>query len=156
MHMDCERETYARSLGSDASVALGSEEIDGRRGVLLGLIALPWLAVPVAGTAAALSKIGQACEWACRHREWIEMAVRSESWDDARLDAEMDRVDAVFARAVAEPSRSLADLSAKARLVLPDLVESMADVHDFPDGLLSVAVLRELAAFVPAREGGTL
>lgn len=127
-----------------------------RRGVLLGLIALPWFAAPVAGTAAVLSEIGQACEWACRHREWMNRTVRIERWDDDRLDAEMDRVDAVFDRAAAEPSRSLADLSAKARLVLPDLVESIADVHDFPDGLLSVVVLRELAALVPAREGDAL
>lgn len=89
-----------------------------RRAALGAILAAPLTSAPA--VAARPSDLARACEWASDH--WLGMQARSqaENWDDDRLDVETDRYYAVFDRALAEPSRTLSDLRAKARLCLTD------------------------------------
>ena len=89
-----------------------------RRGLILGLAALPLTGG--AATAAPPSDLARACEWAADHWLSFDARCRAENWDDDRLDAESDLFGDVLHRALAEPSRSTADLKAKARLCLVD------------------------------------
>ena len=62
-----------------------------------------------------------------RHVDYINTAAIAEHWDDDRISDEGDLSDAVIDRAISEPSRSLWDLQAKARLCLHDF-----EAHNMP------------------------
>ncbi|TXM99677.1 hypothetical protein FV242_24545 [Methylobacterium sp. WL64] len=95
-----------------------------RRSALGAILAAPLtggavMALPsVAAT--ARSDLAEACLWAMRHVDYINTAAIAEHWDDDRVSDEGDLSDAVIDRAIAEPSRSLSDLQAKAQLCLKD------------------------------------
>ncbi|WP_267361509.1 MULTISPECIES: hypothetical protein [unclassified Methylobacterium] len=85
-----------------------------RRGLLLGLATLPLAGgVAVAGPA----DLARACRrWAADHWLGMDARCRAEEWDDDKLDGEMDLYDAVLQRALVEPSASLGEVAAEARL----------------------------------------
>ncbi|MGU3326090.1 hypothetical protein ACLBXB_04055 [Methylobacterium mesophilicum] len=68
----------------------------------------------------APSDLAESCLWAIRHVDYINTAAIAEHWDDDRVSDEGELSDAVIDRAIAEPSRSLSDLQAKAQLCLKD------------------------------------
>ncbi|MGU3665048.1 hypothetical protein ACLBX9_12780 [Methylobacterium sp. A49B] len=101
--------------------------------------------------AAPRSDLAEACLWAMRHVDYINTAAIAEEWDDARISDEGDLSDAVIDRAIAEPSRSLSDLQAKAQLCLKDFSDHALPFRDQRDeGSLDVGqrlvltVLREV------------
>ncbi|GJE52532.1 hypothetical protein GOFOIKOB_5605 [Methylobacterium tardum] len=100
-----------------------------RRAALGAILAAPLASVPAEAIVPApgQSDLAHACEWASDHWHSISPRCRAENWDDDKLDAEMDLYDEVFERALAEPSATLADLKAKARLCLTDF-----EAHAFP------------------------
>ena len=108
-------------------------------GLILGLAALP-----LAGRSAiaAPSDLARACEWAIGHRAWICDA----SLSDEAVEVESDRHEDVIRRAIAEPSKVLGDLSAKARLILDDLSGNELFDSPYNDDRLIVVVLREAAS----------
>ncbi|MGH1588020.1 hypothetical protein ACRBEV_06280 [Methylobacterium phyllosphaerae] len=65
-----------------------------------------------------------------RHVDYINPAAIAEHWDDDRISSEGDLSDAVIERAIAEPSRSLLDLQAKAQLCLKDFRDHALPFHD--------------------------
>jgi len=86
------------------------------------------MALPSGSAAVTVpTDLARACEWATAHWAGISPRCRAEDWDDDKLDAEMDLYDAVWDRALAEPSLNPADLKAKARLCLQDYL-----AHTFP------------------------
>ncbi|WP_144768414.1 hypothetical protein [Methylobacterium dankookense] len=115
-----------------------------RRGAL-GLIAgaLAASAVPVASAPSAIAFM---CDWAVAHMDRINVLSRKEAWSDERVEAETVRFDAALTCAAEEPSRSLADIKAKARLILADRREDLTDVEapDYERALLTL--LREIIA----------
>lgn len=104
--------------------AMRTEPEPVRRGFLVGLLTLPWIGS--VANASVPSDLAQSCLWAVRHDEF--MSVASASWDDDRVEAEAERYTAAFQRAIAEPSRSISDVQAKARLALHDYENCL-----FPD-----------------------
>ncbi|TXN15870.1 hypothetical protein FV219_01485 [Methylobacterium sp. WL122] len=112
-----------------------------RRGLTFGLAALPLAGA--ASVASAPSNLAQACDWAIQHRAWLNVA----GLDDEGLDREMGRLNAVFSRAIAEPSREPRDLSAKARMLLDDMIEGgHGDEDEHDDVRLTLVILREVIA----------
>jgi hypothetical protein len=92
--------------------------------------------------------LADACLWAVRHRAWIDQELKGPvEWSDERFDAESGKVNAVFARAIEEPSTGTREIAAKASLALEDyerFVMSLPGKHD--DGQRIVhTVLREAA-----------
>ncbi|MHC2104417.1 hypothetical protein [Methylobacterium sp. CM6246] len=79
-------------------------------------MALPSMLPPNLGR----SDLAEACLWAMRHVDYINTAAIADEWDDDRIAEEGDKSDAVIDRAIAEPSRSMSDLQAKAQLCLKD------------------------------------
>ena len=123
-----------------------------RRALLCGLAMLPAAPASLA-LAAPPSSLAQACLWAIEQRAWIDAAAGSENWTNERLDEESGKADAIFSRAIEEPSAGLADLNAKARLALEDFLrfaQPMNDPDENPaldDGQrIVVTVLREVIA----------
>jgi len=104
-----------------------------RRAALGAILAAPItggvvMALPSGSAAVTVpTDLARACEWATAHWAGISPRCRAEDWDDDKLDAEMDLYDAVWDRALAEPSFNPADLKAKARLCLQDYL-----AHTFP------------------------
>jgi hypothetical protein len=70
---------------------------------------------------------------------------------DDEVGRQVDRHEAVIVRAIEEPSRSTADLGAKARLLLDDLADHELFDSRYNDDRLIVVVLREAASLM---EGG--
>ena len=70
------------------------------------------------------------------------------NWSDEVWDARYDECRAVYDRALVEPSVSLSDIAAKARLALGKH-EQHADDFDGPSGKLVVVLLREIIALCP-------
>ncbi|GJD47175.1 hypothetical protein AFCDBAGC_5061 [Methylobacterium cerastii] len=66
------------------------------------------------------SVLAQACEWAVVDRARVDRAASRDHWSDEQLDEAIERHNAVFCRAIAEPAACLKDLAAKARLALDD------------------------------------
>ena len=96
---------------------------------------------PVAG-----SDLARACDWAVQHRAWISRASDDEDWDDDRVNFESDRHEAVVVRAATEPSRSPADLAAKARLLLDEWASTGLLKSTYGDERLAATILQEVIA----------
>ena len=92
----------------------------------------------------APSDLVRACDWAVRHRAWINTAAIAEHWDDDRLDFESDRHEAIVKRAAAEPSRGPADLAAKARLPLDEWTSTGLLKSTYGDERLAATILQEV------------
>ncbi|AWB26177.1 hypothetical protein DA075_35490 (plasmid) [Methylobacterium currus] len=76
---------------------------------------------------------------------------KSEPRTDEQLDADLDAWGAALRRAIAEPSANLADLAAKARLMLADMEHSKPEEERTQDDeRLMLAILREVAALASA------
>ncbi|MCJ2048614.1 hypothetical protein [Methylobacterium sp. J-070] len=108
-----------------------------RRAALGAILATPLtggavMALPSVA-AAPRSDLAEACLWAIRHIDYINTAAVSDHWDDDRISDEGDRSDAVVDRAIAEPSRSLSDLQAKAQLCLKDFADHALPFKDNQD-----------------------
>lgn len=121
-----------------------------RRGFLCGIATLPTITAEpaLAGVQLQPSDLAQACLWATSHRGWIDAVAYREDWDDERLNAECQRVDDIITRAIREPSASVSDVGAKARLALEDF-ERFSAVPGQPmdDGdRIVLTVLREAVA----------
>lgn len=118
-----------------------------RRGFLGGLAAMPALSLP-AFADPPKSDLARACLWAVDHRTWIDETSQRENWNDERLDKEIDRVDAVFTRAINEPSADLREVAAKASLALEDYERFTAQSDsNLDDGeRIVLTVLREIIA----------
>lgn len=126
-----------------------------RRAALGAILAAPLtggavMALPSAA-ATARSDLAEACLWAMRHVDYINTAAIADNWDDDRISLEGDRSDAVINRAIAEPSRSISDLQAKAQLCLKDFEDHALPFTNVKDesGLdvgqkLVLTVLREV------------
>ncbi|MGU3668182.1 hypothetical protein ACLBX9_28680 [Methylobacterium sp. A49B] len=113
------------------------------RGLILGLAALT-----LAGGAAVAgpSDLARDCDWGVSHLAWIDNPGSDDrDWPDERLHRELGRVDDVLDRIAAEPSTSLADLAAKARLILANDGE-MLSMSDCSDDRAVLCVLREVNA----------
>jgi len=92
-----------------------------------------------------------ACAWAIEQAWFINFTAGSESWDDDRLDEECEKYNEVFSLALVQPSTSLRDLVAKARLCLHDFEAQTFPFHspeanEEPDDLakMVITVLREV------------
>lgn len=116
-----------------------------RRAALGAILAAPLVSVPA--VAVPPSSLADACLWASKHRAWIDLTASDERWTDERLDAESSRVDAVITRAITEPSRTWAELAAKASLALEDYERFTAlPGTELDDGeRIVLTVLREAA-----------
>lgn len=91
---------------------------------LAGFIAVPTLPTAVAS---ASSEIVTLCDRAVAHVAWInDPSHPLEDWPDDRLDAETERFDAMLAEVADKPSAGLADVQAKARLILADRGDDIA------------------------------
>jgi len=118
--------------------------------MLRGVVALPTMtaSATLAAGPSQPSDLARACLWATGHRAWIDAVAFGDDWDDDRVSAECRRVDDIITRAIREPSISLADLGAKARLALEDF-ERFTAVPGGPmdDGdRIVLTVLREAVA----------
>jgi hypothetical protein len=92
-----------------------------------------------------------ACAWAIEQTHHINSTAVTEHCDDDRLDDEVEKYNAVFTRALMQPSGDMLELVAKARLCLhdfeaqnlpfPDSVES-DDLDDLAKMVMTV--LREM------------
>lgn len=117
-----------------------------RRAMLGGIVALPALAAPASAAPAAPSDIVKLCDFAIEHYDWINLTAPAENWSDDRLDAENDRFWEAFDGAAGQPSATVQDMQAKARLALHQL-DDLGELDDAdPALLLAVAVLREIIA----------
>ena len=108
-----------------------------RRAALGAILAAPLtggvvMALPSVA-AAPRSDLAEACVWAIRHINYINTAAVADHWDDDRISDEGDLSDAVVERAIAEPSRSLSDLQAKAQLCLTDFADHALPFKDNKD-----------------------
>lgn len=99
-----------------------------RRATLGAILAAPLATVSAA--AAAPSDLARACVWAIGQTNYINDTAGAEHWDDDRLDEEVEKYDAVFTRALMQPSADMQELVAKARLCLHDFE---AQNLPFPD-----------------------
>jgi hypothetical protein len=113
-------------------------------------------ATPEDTFAPAPTDLADACLWAIRHRAWADRTASAQDWSDERGDAELNRTNAVFARAIAEPSASLREITAKAALALEDFERfTLRPGHKADDGTRIVhTVLREVVGV--GREAGAL
>ncbi|MCJ2043786.1 hypothetical protein MKK58_04440 [Methylobacterium sp. J-078] len=141
-----EDERHARRQAHRASLHLD----------ILEALAKAQEAAPAAVQGSAPTSLGLACDWAIGHVEWINETSKAEIWDDDRLDSEAGKSDAVWARATVEPSITLGDLAAKARMLLADLEGEALDFDVELDDRdrLTFAVLREVSSLVPASPTG--
>ncbi|MCJ2060127.1 hypothetical protein MKL09_26800 [Methylobacterium sp. J-048] len=119
-----------------------------RRAALGAILAAPLtggavMALPL-GAVAAPSDLAQACDWAIHHRAWINHGSDAEDWDDDRIGFESDRHEAVVVRAASEPSRSPADLAAKARLLLDEWASTGLLKSTYGDERLAATILQEV------------
>lgn len=102
------------------------------------------------------SELAQACDQAIVDWNAIQPASRAEDWGDEQLDETLNDYDAVFKRAIDEPSRDVADIQAKSRLLLHDLIAHTTGYDPSDETTLSVddrltrVVLREIAALPAA------
>ncbi|MCJ2023970.1 hypothetical protein [Methylobacterium sp. J-067] len=105
--------------------------------------------------APAPTDLADACLWAIRHRAWADRASSVQDWSDERGDAELDRTNAVFTRAIDEPSTNLREITAKAAFALEDFERfTLRPGHKADDGTRIVhTVLREVVGV--GREAGT-
>ncbi|MCJ2099182.1 hypothetical protein [Methylobacterium sp. E-046] len=122
-----------------------------RRATLGAILTAPLtgraMTAPPAGTPlVAPSDLAQSCEWAIQHRAWICKAALDEDWEDDRLDFESDRHEAVVVWAASEPSRSPADLAAKARLLLDEWASTGLLKSTNGDERLAATILQEVIA----------
>ncbi|MGH1592397.1 hypothetical protein ACRBEV_33300 (plasmid) [Methylobacterium phyllosphaerae] len=113
----------------------------------------PMLALPAPAAEPQAVPLAQACDQAVRDWNAIQPTSRAEDWGDDQLDEALDAYDTVLQRAITEPSHDVADLQAKARLLLHDLLEHTIG-HD-PDDEAMLTVDEQLTRVV-LREVGTL
>jgi hypothetical protein len=92
----------------------------------------------------APSDLVQACDWAIQLRALICNAALTEHWDDDRVGVESDRHEAVVVRASTEASRTLADLAAKARLLLDEWASTGLLESPYGDDRLAATILQEV------------
>lgn len=102
-----------------------------RRAALGAILAAPLASVPA--VASASSDLARACLWAIEQTNFINTTAGAEHWDDDRLDAEIEKYDAVFSRALMQPSANMADLVAEARLCLHDFEAQNFPFHNDED-----------------------
>lgn len=106
-----------------------SVNVSTRRAALGAILAAPLASVPVASAviqSAPPSDLARACDWAIAHMDWINHNDEPlEAWTDERTNAEIARFDAVVARVADEPALDMADLKAKARILLKDWAACM-------------------------------
>ncbi|SDO59797.1 hypothetical protein SAMN05216360_12927 [Methylobacterium phyllostachyos] len=100
--------------------------------------------------AAQPSDLVHACNQAMVDWNTIQPRSRAEDWGDEQLDEALDAYGAVFRRAINEPARDVAELQAKARLLLHDLeAHNTTDREESTltdDVRLTRVILREVAA----------
>ena len=103
---------------------------------------------------AAPTDLADACLWAVRHRAWIDGELKASEWSDEKFDVESAKTNAVFTRAINEPSANLREITAKAALALEDFERfHLPPGHDHDDGTRIVhTVLREIVGV--GREAG--
>lgn len=140
------RRDPAASLREPATELRGSLS---RRTVVAGTVAA---AVPLPALAAAApSDLARACDAAVAHLAWVNNpASPDDAWPDTRLEAELQKADAVVWRAANEPAASLDDLSAKARLLIADSGEHLGG-SKFAGDRATLTLLREVTALSPTR-----
>lgn len=122
-----------------------------RRAMLCGVAALPALTLP---GVAAPSDLALVCDYAITQRQYIDGD--HGSWSEERAQAEYDKFSDAFKRAITEPSRSLGDLAAKARLMLDDLEQCGHLPAVYDDERLTETILREIVAFDAQAKRGRL
>lgn len=111
---------------------------------LAGFIAVPTLP---AAAASAPSEIVALCNRAVAHMAWVnDTSHPLEDWPDERTDAEVKRFDAMLAEVADRPSAGLADIQAKARLVLADRGSDLSEPGAPPYERVLYRLLREVAA----------
>ncbi|MCJ2068527.1 hypothetical protein MKK75_06865 [Methylobacterium sp. J-030] len=99
-----------------------------------------------------MADLAQAWDQAVIDWNGIQPKSQAENWCDEQLDEALDAYDAVFRRAIDEPSRDMAELQAKARLLLHDLIEHTTGHDPSDEATLTVdeqltrLVLREVAS----------
>lgn len=69
-----------------------------------------------------------------------------EEWPDSRTDAEVERFDAMLAEVADKPSAGLADIRAKARLILADRGSDLSHADAPPHERVLHRLLTELVA----------
>ena len=121
-----------------------------RRAAIGAILAAPLASVPAVAAITAkteiVSDLAASCVWAEGHLRWINDPTQPlDDWPDERVDAELDRVDAVMDRAAKEPAASLPDLAAKARIVLASYEDHLRTSDIIADSALHT-VLREVIA----------
>ncbi|SFT24755.1 hypothetical protein [Methylobacterium sp. yr668] len=90
-----------------------------RRAALGAILAVPLASVPA--IAALTSDLAAACNAAAERWNWVKDPSHPDCvWPDERMNAELDRFMAVIERSIQEPSTSLGDLAAKARLMIAE------------------------------------
>ncbi|MCJ2084631.1 hypothetical protein MKK88_01290 [Methylobacterium sp. E-005] len=95
--------------------------------------------------------LAQACDQAVIDWNAIPSLSRANDWGDEQLDVALDDYNAVLLRAINEPSRGMADVQAKARLVLHDIMAHAIGPGGEDEAALTVdkrltrVVLREVA-----------
>ena len=122
-----------------------------RRAVLRGVAALPALTLPAFG---GRSDLALACDFGIRRLAYINGS--HEPWDDERLTAECEKVNAVFRRAIAEPSASMSDIAAKSRLMLDEIDNDGREPAQYDDERMIETILREIVAFEAQAQRGRL
>lgn len=106
---------------------------------------------PASPEATEPTALAHACNQAVTDWNGIQPKSRAEHWGDEQLDEALGAYDAVFRRAINEPSRDMAELQAKARLLLHDLIEHTTGHDPSDEATLTVderltrVVLREVA-----------
>lgn len=100
------------------------------------------------------TNLAEACLWAIKHRAWIDGELKASDWSDERFDAESAKTNAVFTRAINEPSANLREITAKAALALEDFERfTLLPGRKLDDGTRIVhTVLREIVGV--GREAG--
>lgn len=103
---------------------------------------------------AAPADLAEACLWAVRHRAWIDGELKASEWSDEKFDGESAKTNAVFTRAINEPSANLREITAKAALALEDFERfTLLPGRKLDDGTRIVhTVLREIVGV--GREAG--
>jgi hypothetical protein len=117
-----------------------------RRALLGGIAALPALAVPAPAMAPASSDIVRQCDFAVEQGNWINRVCSAEEWPEEKMSLENGRYWEAFEAAYDQPSATMADVRAKARLALRELGDMGELESGDPAVLLAADVLREIIA----------
>ncbi|KQP80657.1 hypothetical protein [Methylobacterium sp. Leaf117] len=117
-----------------------------RRALIGGLATLPALTAPGIALAAVPSDIVRQCNFAIQQGAWINATAGVEHWPEEKMSLENGRYWEAFEAAYEQPSATLADVQAKARLALRELGDMGKLENGGPAVLLAADVLREVIA----------